>query len=145
MNLDKGQYKKIYTQHAEKSKLFRNCIFAFLIGGTICLIAEIFRNVYLNMGMSKELVATALPITMVFIGVLLTGLKLYHKIAKVAGAGTLVPITGIANAISSAAIEFRSEGIMFGTCVKMFSIAGPVIVCGTSASIVYGLILLLMR
>lgn len=145
MKLTKEQYKDIYRQHTGSSNLFADCLWAFFVGGGICTIGEIFRNLYTSWGLTKEAVSTAVPITMVFLGVLLTVFRVYHKIADKAGAGTLVPITGFANAVASASVEFKAEGIILGTCVKMFTIAGPVIACGTSASILYGLILLLIR
>lgn len=144
MKLTKEQYAEIYRRHTAPSNLVKDCLWAFFTGGTICLIGEFFRSFYLEKGLAQQSVATAVPITMVFLGVLLTAFRVYHKIANKAGAGTLVPITGFANAVSSAAVEFKAEGIILGTCVKMFTIAGPVIACGTSASIVYGLVLLLL-
>ncbi|MBQ2911847.1 MAG: SpoVA/SpoVAEb family sporulation membrane protein [Clostridia bacterium] len=144
MKLTKEQYSEIYRRHTNKSNLVKDCLWAFFVGGTICLIGEFFRNFYLSRGLSEQSASTAVPVTMVFLGVALTALRVYHKIANKAGAGTLVPITGFANAVSSASVEFKAEGIILGTCVKMFTIAGPVIACGTSASIVYGLVLLLL-
>lgn len=114
---------------------------AFLVGGLLCTIGQGFRTLYENLGLSEQGVAAAVAITMVGIGVLLTALGIYEKIAKRAGAGTLVPITGFANSVASPALEFRTEGMILGTCVKMFTIAGPVLVLGISASVLYGLIL----
>lgn len=145
MKLDKEQYEKIYQKHSGRSNLIADCLWAFFTGGVICTIGEIIRQMYISNNMTQKAVPAAVSITMVFMGVALTAFKVYHKIADKAGAGTLVPITGFANAVSSAAVEFKSEGIVLGTCVKMFTIAGPVIVFGTSASIIYGLILLIMR
>ena len=145
MKLTKEQYSEVYKRHTAPSNIVKDCMWAFFVGGFICLIGEIFRNFYISQGLSEQSVSTAVPITMVFLGVLFTALRVYHKIANKAGAGTLVPITGFANAVSSAAVEFKAEGIILGTCVKMFTIAGPVIACGTSASIAYGLILLLLN
>ena len=113
---------------------------AFLVGGLICALGQLLKNGYLAMGLKEELAATAVSVTLVGISALLTGLSLYDDIAKHAGAGTLVPITGFANAISAPAVEFKTEGFILGTAAKMFTIAGPVIVYGVSASVVYGLI-----
>ena len=113
---------------------------AFLIGGLICTIGQLIMNGYMALGLEKEDAGTAMSMTLVALSALLTGFSLYDNIAKYAGAGTLVPITGFANAISSAAIEFKTEGFILGVGAKMFTIAGPVIVYGVSASVVYGLI-----
>lgn len=145
MKLDNTKYEKIYQQHSKPSPMWKNITWAFVIGGLICTVAEAIKQGYLSMGLTEKAVATALPITMVLIGVVLTALRIYRKLAKLAGGGTLVPITGFANAIASAAVEFKSEGLILGTCVKMFTIAGPVLVCGVAASILYGLILCIMR
>ena len=118
----------------------KNCFNAFWIGGTICLIGQLIQNGYLWLGLEKEQASTATSITLVAISALLTGLSVYDDIAKHAGAGTLVPITGFANAIAAPAVEFKTEGMILGTAAKMFTIAGPVIVYGVSASVVFGLI-----
>ena len=140
MKLTKEQYSEVYKRHTAPSNIVKDCMWAFFVGGFICLVGEIFRNFYLSQGLSEQSVSTAVPITMVFLGVLMTALRVYHKIANKAGAGTLVPITGFANAVSSPAIEFKSEGYIAGLGAKLFIIAGPVIVYGTVASVVYGLI-----
>ena len=145
MKLDNTKYEKIYQQHSKPSKLWKNVTWAFIIGGLICTVAEAIKQGYITMGLSEKELPIALSITMVLIGVALTAFRIYRKLAKVAGAGTLVPITGFANAIASAAVEFKSEGLIFGTCVKMFTIAGPVLVCGVATSIIYGLILCILR
>ena len=123
-----------------KSPSWKNCLNAFLIGGLICAIGQGIMNGYLALGLDKEGAGTAMSMTLVAISALLTGLSIYDDIAKHAGAGTLVPITGFANAVSSAAVEFQTEGFILGVGAKMFTIAGPVIVYGVSASVVYGLI-----
>ena len=113
------------------------------MGGLICSIGQAFRQLYDSIGLAKDDAATAVSITLVFVGVFLTAIRVYEKLAKFSGAGTLVPITGFANSMASPAIEFKSEGFILGTCVKMFTIAGPVLALGVAASVVYGLILLI--
>ena len=121
-----------------------NCLAAFLIGGLICCVGQLINQLYTMAGLDSRDAATACSITLVFIGVLLTALGLYDNIAKRAGAGTLVPITGFANSVAAPALEFKTEGFITGTAAKMFIIAGPVIVYGVSASVLYGLILCLI-
>lgn len=134
------QYQKMVDQMAPKSPIWKNCLKAFLIGGIICTLGQALLNLYGYWGLDEETSATAASMTLVALSALLTGLSLYDNIAKYAGAGTLVPITGFANAVSSAAIEFKTEGFILGVGAKMFTIAGPVIVYGVSASVVYGII-----
>ena len=136
----KTEYQEIVKRKSPSSKTLKNCVNAFLIGGTICTIGQCFLSFYKNSGMSEELSGSLTSITMVFIGVLLTGLNIYHKIAKYGGAGTLVPITGFANAVSSPAIEAKTEGYVLGVGAKIFTIAGPVILYGVTASVIYGFI-----
>ena len=136
--------KKYTERHAPRSPVGKNLLWAFLIGGLICCLGQFLMNLYLSLGLDEESAATAESISLVFLGALLTGLGLYDTIAKRAGAGTLVPITGFANSVAAPALEFKTEGFITGTAVKMFSIAGPVIVFGISASVVYGLILCLI-
>ena len=121
------------------SKTGKNCTFAFLIGGTICTVGQFITNFYKGIGLSEELAGGATSVTLIFIGVLLTGLNIYPKIAKYAGAGTIVPITGFANSVASPAIEAKTEGLVMGVGAKIFSIAGPVIVYGITASFVAGI------
>ena len=138
------EYKKYTERHAPRSPVGKNLLWAFLIGGLICCLGQFLMNLYLSLGLDEESAAAAESISLVFLGALLTGLGLYDTIAKRAGAGTLVPITGFANSVVAPALEFKTEGFITGTAVKMFSIAGPVIVFGISASTVYGLILCLI-
>lgn len=145
MKLSKEEYKEIYQKYSGKSPVLKNCLWAFCVGGGICLLAQLIKDALMSRGFEKELCDTALPVIMVFLGVTLTFFGIYRKIAKKAGAGTLVPITGFANAVSSAAMEFKTEGLITGTAVKMFSIAGPVIVFGTSAAMIYGFIVWLVE
>ena len=123
-----------------KSPIVKDCRNAFLIGGLICTIGQVFINLYTKLGLEKQDASTAASMTLVVISAILTGLSLYDNIAKHAGAGTLVPITGFANSIAAPAVEFKTEGFILGVGAKMFTIAGPVIVYGVSASVVYGLI-----
>lgn len=134
------EYGKLVEQLSPKSPVGKDCLNAFVVGGTICTIGQFFLNFYTNLGLEEEAAGTAMSMTLVLLSAILTGLSLYDNIAKHAGAGTLVPITGFANAIASSAIEFKTEGFILGVGAKMFVIAGPVIVYGLAASVVYGLI-----
>ena len=134
------EYGKLVADLAPKSPVLKDCFNAFWIGGLICTLGQLIMNGYMALGMEKEDAGTAMSMTLVAISALLTGLSLYDNIAKHAGAGTLVPITGFANSIAAPAIEFKTEGFILGVGAKMFTIAGPVIVYGISASVVYGLI-----
>lgn len=139
--MSSGEYRKFAEKRAPRSPVKRNVFRAFVSGGAICTVGQVILNLYSSAGLDKDIAASACSISLVFIGVLLTGLGIYDDIASFAGAGTLVPITGFANSIAAAAIEFKSEGFVTGTGAKMFVIAGPVIVYGISASIIYGFIL----
>lgn len=132
------QYDALVREMSPKSPIGKDCLNAFWIGGLICAIGQFFINTYQNFGLEKQDASTAASMTLVAISALLTGLSLYDNIAKHAGAGTLVPITGFANSISAPAVEFKTEGFILGVGAKMFTIAGPVIVYGVSASVVYG-------
>ena len=134
------EYGKIVQEMAPKSPVWKDCINAFWIGGLICALGQALMNFYKNMGLDKDAAGTAVSISLVFLSALLTGLSLYDNITKHAGAGTLVPITGFANSIAAPAVEFKTEGFILGVGAKMFTIAGPVIVYGVSASVVYGII-----
>ena len=134
------EYAKLVKELSPKSPVWKDCLNAFWIGGLICTIGQLIQNGYLALGLDKETAGTAMSMTLVGISALLTGFSLYDNIAKHAGAGTLVPITGFANAISSAAIEFKTEGWILGVGANMFKIAGPVIAYGTVASVIYGVI-----
>ena len=134
------EYGKYVDSLAPKSKCLRNCLNAFWVGGLICVLGQLLMNGFQALDLSKDLSATATSICLVFLSALLTGLAVYDDIAKLAGAGTLVPITGFANSIAAPAVEFQTEGIILGTCAKMFTIAGPVLVYGTAASVIYGII-----
>ena len=134
------QYGELVDELAPKSPVLKDCLNAFWTGGLICVIGQVFINWYTALGLEKQNAATAGSMTLVCIAALLTGLGVFDDIAKVAGAGTLVPITGFANSVAAPAVEFKTEGMVLGTAAKMFNIAGPVIVYGLSASVVYGLI-----
>ena len=134
------EYGKLVGDLSPKSPIYKDCALAFLVGGLICTLGQVFLNLYTAMGLSKTDAATAECMTLVALSALFTGLSLYDNLAKHAGAGTLVPITGFANAVAAPAVEFKTEGFILGVGAKMFTIAGPVIVYGISASIVYGLI-----
>ncbi len=141
MKYTQEEYKKYIEKKSPDSPLWRNMLIAFVVGGLICMVGQGFSDLYERVfGLDEESVRMAVPITMVFLGALFTGLNLYHKLAKFAGAGTLVPITGFANAVVSPAIEFKREGFVLGVAAKMFTIAGPVLVYGINASIVLGLL-----
>ena len=144
MNLSPQEYDSLVRQMAPRSPLGKNVALAFAAGGAICCLGQAIRDGWAAAGLGADDAATATSVTLVFLSALLTGLGLYHKIARHAGAGTLVPITGFANSVAAPALEFKTEGIITGTSAKMFVIAGPVIVCGLSASVVYGLILCLL-
>lgn len=141
MEIKPELYKDMMDQSAPKSKSWKNIPLAFVIGGGICLFGEILLNIFEYFGMEKEAAGSWTSVILVFLSALFTGLGLYEKIAKYAGAGTLVPITGFANGVTSPAIEARSEGWILGVGAKIFTIAGPVILYGTAASVVYGIFL----
>ena len=134
------EYQKLVEQISPKSPMGKDCLGAFVVGGIICAIGQFFINYYTKLGLDKDAAGTAASMTLVVISAILTGLSLYDNIAKFAGAGTLVPITGFAKSIAAPAVEFKTEGFILGVGAKMFTIAGPVIAYGVSASVVYGLI-----
>ena len=144
MDMSPKEYKNYVEQKAKKSPIVKDVVLAFVIGGLICVVGQAIQNGWSAMGLNKEDAGTATSVCLVLLSALLTGFNLYNKLARFGGAGTLVPITGFSNAVASPALEFRREGIITGTCARMFVIAGPVIVCGVSASVVYGLVLLLL-
>ena len=134
------EYEKLVESRSPKSPMGKDCFHAFWIGGLICTVGQLIMNGFLALDLEKTDASTATSMCLVALSALLTGLSLYDDIAKVAGAGTLVPITGFANAVAAPAIEFKTEGFILGVGAKMFTIAGPVIVYGTVASVVYGVI-----
>lgn len=143
MDMTPKEYQAYVARKAPKSPVVRDTVLAFLIGGAICVVGQLIRNGWMAAGLSQEDAGTATSCTLVGISALLTGLNLYNKLARFGGAGTLVPITGFANAVVSPALDFRSEGFVTGMAARMFLVAGPVIVFGTTASVVYGIVLML--
>lgn len=137
--MDKEKYKNLADSRAEKSPIVKDCICAFIVGGLICTFANLLRNLYTSFLSEKDAGALT-SVTLILITVILTGIGIFDRIASFAGAGTLVPITGFANAVSSCAIDSRSEGYILGVGAKIFTIAGPVILYGTASGIVYGII-----
>lgn len=140
MKITKQEYQSIAQKRAPKSPLVKDCLCAFLVGGLLCALGEVVILLSADAGLEAKEARLMGSLTLIFLSVLLTGLNVYDNLAKHAGAGTLVPITGFANSMASPAMEFKSEGFVLGVGAKMFSIAGPVIVYGVSASVVYGLI-----
>ena len=145
IKVTKTEYQQMAQKASPNSKVLRNCVVAFLIGGAICTLGQALTTLFLSLELPEKTAKAFVSITLIALSAILTGLKVYDKIAKHGGAGTLVPITGFANAIVSPAMEFKSEGYVMGIGAKMFSIAGPVLVYGTCASIIYGLIIFLFK
>ena len=141
MKLNRTEYRSLYQKASPSSPSLRNVPAAFVTGGAICALGQALKTLFLQAGLTEHSTAAAVSCALIFLGVALTAARLFEKLAKWAGAGTLVPITGFANAIAAPAMEFKTEGFVLGTCVKMFSIAGPVLTFGISASVLYGLIL----
>ncbi len=139
------EYEKMAQKAAPPSHMVKNFFMAYLTGGLICTFGELLFTLYSSWGASEKDARTAVSVTLIFITAFLTGIGVFDKIARHAGAGTIVPITGFANSVASPALEFKSEGKIMGTGVQMFSIAGPVIVYGTAAAVVYGLIVWIFR
>lgn len=139
MNMTTEKYADLVKKRSKNSRSLRDCFKAFVIGGLICTVGQGILELYLALGVNEDSAKTLCSVTLIFIGVALTALHLYEKMAKHGGAGTLVPITGFANSMSSPAIEFKAEGLITGLAAKMFVIAGPVLVYGTAAAMVYGL------
>ena len=137
--MDGEVYKKYAQGRAKKSPIVKNCIYAYVIGGSICTGAELLNQLYTALGMTRDKAGTVTSVTLIFITAMLTGIGVFDNIAKHAGGGTLVPITGFANAVSAASIDNKSEGFILGVGTKIFSIAGPVILYGISAGVIYGI------
>lgn len=140
MQLTKKQYALFVQKRSENTSTFKNSIKAYFVGGLICVIGQLFKNFYLSLGLSDTLSSTAVSITLIAIAAILTALHVFDNIARFAGAGTLVPITGFANSVVSPAIEYKNEGFVTGLAQKMFIIAGPVIVYGTATAFLAGLV-----
>ena len=145
MEITPQEYQQYVRRQAKPSPIVKDTALAFTVGGAICVLGQAIQNGWSAAGLSQQDAGTATSCTLVFLSALLTGLNLYNKIARFGGAGTLVPITGFANAVVSPAIDFKSEGFVTGMAAKMFTVAGPVIVFGTLASVIYGVILMLLE
>ena len=143
MEMSPQEYQQYVKHKAPKSPIFKDTALAFLVGGAICALGQLIQNGYVSLGLERVDAGTATSVTLVFLSALFTGLNLYNSLARYAGAGTLVPITGFANAVVSPAIDFKSEGFVTGMAAKMLTVAGPVIVFGTLASAIYGVVLML--
>ena len=143
MNMSPKEYNRYVARLAKKSPLGKDLLNSFLIGGLICVVGQLILNGYTALELSEQDAAAATSVSLVFLSAVLTALSVYDDLAKIAGAGTLVPITGFANAVVSPAIQFKAEGFVTGMAAKMFIIAGPVIVYGTVASVLYGVILVI--
>ncbi|MEG0540816.1 MAG: stage V sporulation protein AC [Angelakisella sp.] len=140
MGLTPKDYEKMSQKASPPTKSYKNLPMAFIVGGLICTLGQGLGNLYLSWGLEKDVATGFASVTLIFLAVLLTGLNVFDNIARHAGAGTLVPITGFANAMSSAAVEFRSEGLIMGLGAKLFIIVGPVLVYGLSAAVIYGIL-----
>ena len=145
MDMTPKEYQQYVQQKSKKSPILKDVALAFVIGGLICVVGQAIQNGWSAAGLSEEDAGTATSCTLVLLSALLTGFNLYSRLARFGGAGTLVPITGFANAVVSPAIDFKSEGFVTGMAAKMFTVAGPVIVFGTLASAIYGVILMLLQ
>ncbi|MBU5254604.1 stage V sporulation protein AC [Tissierella praeacuta] len=142
-NMNKKEYQKYSEKKVPKPTYLKNIIFAFLVGGAICTIGQFLRTWMMKNGLDEKAIASGTSIILVFLGALLTGLGVYDEIGKIGGAGAAVPITGFSNAVVSPAMEFKTEGFIFGVASKMFTIAGPVLVYGVGSSVIVGILHLL--
>ena len=140
MNLDSKSYKKYAKERAKKSPLAKDSLMAFLIGGAICMLGQAIMIIYKAVGVPDDMAKSLVPVTLIFLAALFTGIGIFDNLAKIAGAGTLVPITGFANAVVSPAIDNKSEGFIMGVGANMFVVAGPVIVYGIISSVLYGVV-----
>ena len=145
MSVTPKEYERLTKNASPPSHMLRNMVCAFLIGGAICAFGEVLRIIFFAAGLEEEMVRRLVPLILIFLAAVTTGFDVYDNIGKHAGAGTLVPITGFSNAMASSAIEFKTEGLVLGVGAKMFQVAGPVIVYGITASVLYGLILWIFR
>ncbi len=142
---DKNKYSEMTKKASPKSPKLKDFFWAYIVGGAICVIGQLFKELYVYLDFSEKVVKMAVPVTLIFIAALLTGIGWFDKIARKAGAGALVPITGFSNAVVSPSIEFKNEGWILGVGAKIFTIAGPVIMYGTIASVIYGIIYYIVR
>lgn len=145
MSVSNEKYGKMVSRASKASPKIKDFIWAYVVGGTICVIGQLLSELYAYLGLGSNQVKMLVPVSLIFISAMLTAFKLFDNIAKRAGAGTLVPITGFANAVASPAIEFKPEGHIMGIGVKMFTIAGPVILYGTLSSVIYGVVYWIMQ
>ena len=145
MDMTPKEYQQYVQQKSKKSPILKDVALAFIIGGLICVVGQAIQNGWSAAGLNEEDAGTATSCTLVLLSALLTGFNLYSRLARFGGAGTLVPITGFANAVVSPAIDFKSEGFITGMAAKMFTVAGPVIVYGVTASVIYGIIFVLLQ
>ena len=144
MEMSPQEYQQYVKQKAKRSPILKDTVLAFVVGGAICVLGQLIQNGWIDAGLSRQDAGTATSCSLVALSALLTGLNLYNRLARYGGAGTLVPITGFANAVVSPAIDFKSEGFVTGMAARMFQVAGPVIVFGTLASVLYGVVLMLL-
>lgn len=145
MPVTNTQYKKMTDRATPPSKKLRNCIWAFLVGGSICAFGQFLLNIYQLAGLTEQQASSVVSMTLIALAAIATGLQIFDNIAKHAGAGTLVPITGFSNSVVAPAIEFKQEGHIMGIGAKMFTIAGPVLVFGIISSVIYGLVLWIFK
>ncbi len=144
-NINKKDYEKYVNKKIPKPKIIKNCMWAFVVGGLISTFGQLITNFVIDNGLDEKEAAIATPVILIFLGALFTGLGIYDKLGKKAGAGSIVPITGFANSIVSPAMEFKREGFVLGVAAKMFTVAGPVLVYGFGSSVIVGIIYLLLK
>lgn len=142
---DQEAYKQLVKKHSPKPKVLKNTVMAFLVGGAICAIAQVIFNLFSGAGLVEQDAGAAVTMIMIFLGALLTGLGVYDRIARVGGAGAIIPITGFANSIVAPALEYKREGLVYGVGARMFTIAGPVLVYGFVTSVIIGLIIFIFQ
>ena len=145
MNFDRSRYLDRVEERERRSPLFKNCFFAFTVGGGICALGQLLLSLYLFWGLSERDAGTLVAVTLIFLAAVLTGIGVFDSIARVAGAGTLVPVTGFANAVVSPALDNKSEGLVMGVGAKIFTVAGPVLLYATLSGALYGVILYVVR
>ena len=145
MQFDRRRYLARVTERESRSPLFKNCFFAFLVGGGICALGQLLLSLYLSAGLPKDSAGTAVTVTLIFLSAVLTGIGVFDSIARVAGAGTLVPVTGFANAVVSPALDDKNEGMIMGVGSKIFVVAGPVLLYATLSGALYGVVLWVVR
>ena len=145
MHFDRRRYLARVKEREARSPLLKNCFFAFLFGGGICALGQLLLSLYLSAGLSEDAAGTTVAVTLIFLSALLTGLGVFDSVARLAGAGTLVPVTGFANAVVSPALDDKSEGMIMGVGAKIFAVAGPVLLYATLSGALYGVVLWLVR